>query len=125
MSRGLNTRIRKLEAARHSDGEILLLWRKPGMDVATVAKANKSEGLFASGDRVISAEWLGTDPVPAPRWVKVGPSGSPSFNEREDEYCMSALRNLIGNRAYDPCRGPALGSWTDADLWHRALGIKT
>jgi hypothetical protein len=39
MSRRLNTRIRKLEATRHSDGEILLLWHKPGMDVATVAKA--------------------------------------------------------------------------------------
>lgn len=121
----MNTRIRKLEAARHSDGEILLLWRMPGTDVAPAANAAKNAGLFSSGDRVISAEWLGTDPMPAPPRVKVGPSGSPSFNEREDEYCMSALSNLIGNRAYDPRRGPALDSWTDADLWHRALGIKT
>jgi hypothetical protein len=125
MSRGLITRIRKLEAARHSDGEILLLWRSPGKDVARAANAAKNAGLFASGDRVISAEWLGADPMPAPRWVKIGSSGSPTFNEREDEYCMSALSNLIGNRTFDSRRGQALDSWTDADLWHAALGVST
>jgi hypothetical protein len=51
MSQGLITRIRKLEAARHSDGEILLLWRSPGKDVARAANAAKNAGLFASGDR--------------------------------------------------------------------------
>jgi hypothetical protein len=75
MSRGLVSRLHKLEARRLSEGEILLLWRQPGKHVAAVTKAAKEAGLFASGDRVISAEWLGHDPMPEPRWVKVSPSG--------------------------------------------------
>jgi hypothetical protein len=70
MSRGLNTRIQKLDARRRNDGAILLFWRMPGKDVATVVKAAKNDGLFASGDRVICVEWLGEDPMPAPRWSK-------------------------------------------------------
>jgi hypothetical protein len=116
MSRGLNVRIRRLEARRHSDGEILLLWRMPGRDVAPAANAAKNAGLFSSGDRVISAEWLGADPMPAPRWVQVKPSGIFSLTEREHEYGEAALRKLIDDRAYDSYPDRALLSWTDADL---------
>ena len=69
MSRGLVTRIQKLEARRRNEGEILLLWRSPGKDISPVASAAKGVGLFASGDRVMSLEWLGDDRMPKPRWV--------------------------------------------------------
>jgi hypothetical protein len=120
MSRGLVTRLHKLEARRRNEGEILLLWRRPGKDVAAVAKAT---GLLASGDRVISAEWLGDDPMPAPRWVKVSSSGWLGLTEREKEYCEAAVRKLVvdDDRRANP--DPVLLDWTDADLWHAALGV--
>ena len=123
MSRGLVTRLHRLEARRRNEGEILLLWRQPGKDVAGVAKAAKSARLFASGDRVMSAEWLGDDPMPAPRWVKVRPSGWLGLTEREKEYCETAVRKLVvdGGRRTHP--DPVLLDWTDADLWHGALGV--
>jgi hypothetical protein len=120
MSRGLVSRLHKLEARRRNEGEILLLWRRPGKDVAALAKAT---GLFASGDRVISAEWLGDDPMPAPRWVKVSPSGWLNLTEREKEYCEATVRKLVVDDGHSSHPDPALLDWTDADLWHAALGV--
>jgi hypothetical protein len=123
MSRGLVTRLHKLEARRRNEGEILLLWRGLGKEATAVAKAAKGAGLFASGDRVISAEWLGDDPMPAPRWVKVSPSGWLGLTEREKEYCEATVRKLVvdDDRRTNP--DPVLLDWTDADLWHAALGV--
>ena len=125
MSRGLKVRIQKLEARRHNDGEILLLWRLPDEDIKTVAAAAKKAGLFSSGDRVISAEWLGADLMPAPRWVQVKPSGFLSLTEREHEYREVVLRKLIDDRAYDSYPDPTPLSWTDADLGGSANEIGT
>ena len=123
MSRGLVSRLHKLEARRRNEGEILLLWRQPGKDVAGLAKAAKSAGLFASGDRVMSAEWLGYDPMPMPRWIKVSPSGWLGLTEREKEYCKSAVRKLVVDDGRRANPDPVLLDWTDADLWHAALGV--
>jgi hypothetical protein len=123
MSRGLVTRLHKLEARRRNEGEILLLWRRPGKDISPVASAAKSSELFASGDRVISAEWLGDDPMPAPRWVKVRPSGWLGLTEREKEYCEAAVRKLVVDDGRRSHPDPVLLDWTDADLWHGALGV--
>ena len=122
MSRGLATQLHKLEARRRNEGEILLLWRQPGKDVAGVAKAAKCAGLFASGDRVISAEWLGHDPMPEPRWVKVSLSGWLGLTQREKEYCEATVRKLVVDDGRRSHADPVLLDWTDADLWHGALG---
>jgi hypothetical protein len=95
MNRDLTTRIQRLEAHRRDEGEILLLWRLPGRDAAPVAKAARNADMFASGDQVISAEWLGDDPMPAPRWVKVDTSGRLGLTDRETEYCEPALRKFV------------------------------
>lgn len=125
MSRGFVSRIQKLESRRRNEGEILLLWRLPGQDVATAAKAARSAGLFVSGDRVVSAAWLGNDQMPAPRWVQVKPSGFLSLNDREKEYCVAAVRSLVVSDGHCAHPDPALEAWTEADLWHGALGVPT
>jgi hypothetical protein len=123
MSRGLVTRLHKLEARRRNEGEILLLWRRPGKDISPVASKAKSARLFASGDRVISAEWLGEDPMPVPRWVKVSPSGWLNLTEREKEYCEATVRKLVVDDDRRAHPDPGLLDWTDADLWHAALRV--
>jgi hypothetical protein len=50
MSRGLITRIQKLEARRHNNDEMLLVWRKLGSDNDSAVLAAKKAGLFGSGD---------------------------------------------------------------------------
>jgi hypothetical protein len=124
MSRGLAGRIEKLEARRREDGEMLLLWRLPGQDVAAISQAARRAGLFTSGDLVVSAEWLGEDPTPAPRWVKVSPSGRLGLLERERGYCELALRNIV-DHSTDMRPDPTLVDWTDAELWQFALGVDT
>jgi hypothetical protein len=64
--------------------------------------------------------------MPAPRWVQISPFWSLSLTEREEVYLDCALMKIAGNRAGRPDdRDPALLDWTDADLWHFALGVNT
>ena len=96
----------------------------PGQDVAAISQAARRAGLFTSGDLVISADWLGEDPMPAPRWVKVSPSGRLGLLERERGYCELALRNIV-DHSTDMRPDPTLVDWTDAELWQFALGVDT
>jgi hypothetical protein len=124
MSRGLNTRIQKLEACRHSDGEMLLLWRPPGKDVATVVEAAKTAGLFASGDLVISAEWLGEDPMPAPRWFK----SERDLSEREGKCIDAEIFKLVGEVSkieIDRSQSSSLSHISSERLLHILLGVET
>lgn len=124
MSRRLNTRIRKLEAARHSDDEILLLWRPPGKDAATVVEAAKTAGLFASGDLVISAEWLGEDPMPAPRWFK----SERDLSEREGKCIDAEIFKLVGDVSkieIDRSQSSSLSHISSERLLHILLGVET
>jgi hypothetical protein len=106
---------------------ILLLWRKPGERVEVVATAAENAGLFASGDQVMSLEWLGDDPMPAPRWVPVTPNGRIGFTERERDYCNCAVLKRAGDRGDRPIdRDPSLlEDWTEADLVHFIFGVET
>jgi len=61
--------------------------------------------------------------MPAPRWVKVSPSGWLGLSAREEEYCEATVRKIVGNGPYDTRPDPAVDTWTDADLWHGALGV--
>jgi hypothetical protein len=71
-ARNLKTRIKKLEASRKHVDETLVVWRRPGADVAS-ALANVR---YAPGDRVISLEWHGEGPIPEPKWNRdVGKMG--------------------------------------------------
>jgi hypothetical protein len=62
--RSLEARVGKLEAIGRRPDEMLVIWRRPGGDVAEALRGAS----FAKGDRVICIEWLGDDPLPEPRW---------------------------------------------------------
>ena len=111
-------------AARHSDGEILLLWRPPGKDAATVVEAAKTAGLFASGDLVISAEWLGEDPMPAPRWFK----SERDLSEREGKCIDAEIFKLVGDVSkieIDRSQSSSLSHISSERLLHMLLGVET
>jgi hypothetical protein len=125
MSRGLVSRLHKLEARRRNEGEILLLWRRPGKDISSVASEAKGAGLFASGDRVMSLEWLGDDRMPKPRWVQVTPTGWLGLTEREKEYCDSAVMKMAGDGRSDDLQHHPMRYCTETDLLHFIFGVET
>lgn len=62
--RNIFSRVEKLEARRRRPDDLLLIWRLPGAPVSEAV----ADARFASGDRVICAEWFGDSSAPAPRW---------------------------------------------------------
>ena len=129
------TRIEKLESRRCTDGQVLLLWIEPGMDVENAVLAANKAGLFGSGDLVICVEWLGDDPMPKPRWLK---RAGEQFSEHED-HCISAMleKRIATVDALIATGEPAdvpglvrpmprdLKEISSVDLMHIALGVKT
>jgi hypothetical protein len=135
MTSSVFTRIEKLESRHRNDGQVLLLWIKPGEDIdAAVLSANKA-GLFASSDLVMCAEWLGDDPMPKPRWLK---REGERFSEQEDHCISTMLEKRIATvealiAKGEPAEVPGLArrvprdlsEISSVDLMHCALGIKT
>ena len=63
IARNVASRITKLESRRARPDEMLVVWRRPGGDVAEAME----NATFAKGDKVICAEWFDDSPPPA-RW---------------------------------------------------------
>jgi hypothetical protein len=97
-------------------GRDLAAVAQTGESAEAVATAAKQAGRFASGDRVMSLEWLGDDPMPVPRWVPVTPNGWLSFTEREKEYCDCAVMKMAPKSRQPRDHDPSLLDWTNADL---------
>jgi hypothetical protein len=106
--RHIVTRIEKLESRHRNGDEMLLLWRKPGQEVATALMAARKDGLYASGDLVLCVEWHGGTPPPQPRWCRLFPS---DLTEIELDYCFRELKKFEGEAS-------------DAKLWHMCLGVE-
>jgi hypothetical protein len=126
IARNIETRIVKLEARRRRPDELLLVWRRPG---AAIIEA-LADARFAAGDRVICAEWLGKDPMPAPRWF--GKRLSSEIGAVEYGYVLRALDRLVEADAPSPAPSPPatapsgfLAGMSDNDLLHMALGVET
>ena len=97
--RSLETRVLKLEVLRRRPDEMLVIWRRPGGDIAEALRGAS----FAKGDKVICLEWLGDDPLPEPRWH----SRFLKFSDVENGYVERAIDRLIeshgeGTRQREP-----------------------
>ena len=126
MGRNVAARIVKLEARRQRPNEILLTWRRPDADV----KAATGGAKFASGDRVICAEWFGDDPLPAPRWYRERLSSE--LGAIENKYLSRSLDRVVGACQRDPgyAKIPMVSAHrmrelTDNDLLHMVFGVAT
>src|SRR6476659_2641685 len=92
IARNLEARIARLEVSRRRPDELLLVWRRQGTDAQAAVDAYRH--LFAHGDPVISAEWLGEGEPPAPRWHCDFPKG---LTDIEVKYLHRSLRNLCAD----------------------------
>jgi hypothetical protein len=125
--RNISNRVEKLEARRRRPDELLLIWRCPGAPVSEAV----ADARFATGDRVICAEWFGENPMPAPRWF--GRRLSSELGRAEYEYVMRSIDRLV---EAEPARelgfAPVpvvpnnhMAGFTDNDLLHVILGVET
>lgn len=120
-ARHIVTRIEKLESRHRNGDETLLLWRKPGQEVATALIEASKDGLYASDDLVLCVEWHGGTPPPQPRWCRLFPS---DLTEIELEYCFRELKKFEGEEPRSRGADYALLHLSDAKLWHMCLGVE-
>jgi hypothetical protein len=125
--RNIFSRVEKLEARRRRPDELLLIWRLPGAPVSEAV----ADARFATGDRVICAEWFGDSSAPAPRWF--GKRLSSELGRLEYDYIIQSLNRLVKaepthEQRFAPVAalaGHHLTAPTDNDLLHMALGVET
>jgi hypothetical protein len=90
-----------------------------------------ADARFATGDRVICAEWFGDSSPPATRWF--GKRLSSELPRSEYEYIVQSLNRLVeagpareqGFAPVATLSGNHLTALTDDDLLHMALGVET
>ena len=125
--RNVEARIVKLEARHRRPDEILLIWRKPGADVARAVAGAQ----FSKGDKAICVEWFGENPLPAPQWYRERLSSQ--LGAVENEYIDRSLNRVLESASpRDPgfAEPPNLSAHrsrelADNDLLHFVFGIAT
>lgn len=129
IARNVEARITKLESARQRPDEMLVVWRKPGTDIAQALEAVT----FAKGDKVICPEWLGKGPAPQPRWYDGRLSGTmdaPEYEVLMDVIQQTAAlaersRPTAGLLPFPVIAEQRLREMTDSELIHSVLGVRT
>ena len=126
IARNVRSRILKLEAQRKRPDQILMIWRRPGQDVADVIAGTA----FVRGDRVICSEWFGEGEPPLPKWRQACHMRDFDPTEQDSIYrCLDRLMEAEARRdcgsAANPSRpAPYLAHMSDIDLLHAALGVE-
>ena len=128
IARNVQSRIVKLEARRTRPDEMLVVWRKPGGDVAEALK----DATFAKGDKVICAEWFDDSPPPAPRWYgdqlrrAMTPPEYKQINQTIDRVAdRPQAERESGFAPFPSITEDWMKMMTDNELTHAILGIRT
>jgi len=129
IARNVESRIVKLEARRARPDEMLVVWRKPGGDVAEALK----DATFSKGDKVICAEWFDDNPLPAPRWYgdqlrrAMTPAEYEQPNRTIDRVAVRPQANRVaeGFAPFPSIPEDRMKTMTDNELAHAILGICT
>ena len=128
--RSLEARVGKLEAIRRRPDELLVIWRRPGGDIAEALRGIS----FAKGDRVVCAEWFEDDtPLPEPRWYRdqLNRAMPPAEYEQLERTIdlipqrAEAKRDKAGFAPFQIFSEDRLRQMSDTDLIHALLGVKT
>jgi hypothetical protein len=128
--RSLETRVGKLEALRRRPNELLVVWRRPGGNVAEALGGTS----FAKGDKVICAEWFEDDsPLPEPRWYRdqLNSSMPPAEYEQLERTIdriaerAEAARDEAGFAPFPTFNEERMKQMSDAELVHALLGVQT
>lgn len=129
IARNLESRLVKLETRTARPNEMLVIWRKPGADIWTTVAGEQ----FASGDKVISPEWIGDAEPPAPKWHRDRLSAS--MTDQEYDCVMQSIQRVAeaggdgrrdaGLAAFPRMSEEAMRAMPDNDLIHAVLGVRT
>jgi hypothetical protein len=122
-ARNLKTRIEKLEASRRHVDETLVIWRRPGADVASALTNVR----YAPGDRVICLEWHGEGPIPEPKWHRDVREGlSDEGNQSLDIVLERCASGKMGRRAIVELSSDVdLNRYSDSELLYFLFGVAT
>jgi hypothetical protein len=123
-SRSIRSRIGRLEKIRKATDEILVVWRRPGGDVAEAV----ASVCYAPGDRVICLEWYGEGLPPAPKRHR----DLRGLGEEEDKSIEIMLNRVLDAKPDRKevadnerrCRSnPDLDGYSDEDLLYILCGV--
>src|SRR4051812_10779764 len=130
--RGIETRLRKLEAARRPAGGVFFLaWGRDAAEIERAGTSARAAGSLNRGDTLVRALWTGPDDTPASRWI-----GERDLSPAEDdaltvemERRLAEVKRLLaeqdGAEALVPAhavpRDPRVAQMTDAQLIAAAL----
>jgi hypothetical protein len=127
--RNLESRLVKLETRTARLNELLVIWRKPGMDIHSAITGQ----MFAPGDKVICPEWIVDAEPPFPKWHRDRLSAS--MTAQEYECVMRSVQRVAEageGRRTDAGLAPfprmseeAMRAMPDNDLIHAVLGVRT
>lgn len=128
MGRNLESRLVKLETRTARPNELLVIWRKPGMDLHSAIAGQR----FTSGDKVICPEWIGTGEPPAPKWHHDRLSAS--MTDQEYDCVMRSIQRIAkigedersdaGLAPFPRVSEEAMRAMPDNDLIHAVLGVR-
>ena len=128
IARNVASRITKLESRRARPDEMLVVWRRPGGDVAEAME----NATFAKGDKVICAEWFDDSPPPAPHWY--GDELKRAMTSAEYEQINRTIDRVADNpqakrdsgfAPYPSITEDRMKRMTDNELTHAILGVRT
>src|SRR5215204_6149102 len=67
---GIETRLRKLEAARRPKGGVFFpAWRRDKDEIERAVASARAGGSVGRGDTLVRASWTAHDTIPALRWI--------------------------------------------------------
>lgn len=103
MNRALETRLRKLEAARKpDDGVFFLIWGRDEVQLELGLSNAVAIGTISTGDTVVRALWAGHKGMPVSRWIgRRNLTGRGRSTGRRDAAPVGHDGQRIGNNRTD------------------------
>jgi hypothetical protein len=126
LTRGIEIRLRKLEAARlPPDAVFFLVWGRSDAEIEQAVNHAKEAGTISRGNVLVRAHWRGANGAPQSRWIA---GARRELSPAEYDALLGQLDDLIGSMSapsIPPNRPPPderLSQMTDAELFAEALG---
>ena len=117
-SRGIEARLRKLEAKRRpAEGLFYLVWGRDEAEVERMVASAREAGIIGAGDTLVCAVWTGPEAMPAPRWV----GSMDRLSDAELSMLLAALKEVAAAEAAPSDR--RFAHLSNAQLTAVALGV--
>ena len=93
MSRGIETRMRRLEAKRPPEDLLLVVWGRDEAELARKVEELRASGVIREGDEPLPVIWPLDAPMPESRWA-----APREMSDQEIEVLHEALNSEIAKR---------------------------